>query len=71
MRSLLVFFFATLATVVSSTSIATSPTASGSKFGSVISRGRHRFDWDNVQYLYAFGDSYTFVQGTEGYANFR
>ncbi|KAK7048420.1 carbohydrate esterase family 16 protein [Favolaschia claudopus] len=28
------------------------------------------FDWDRVRYMYAFGDSYTFVQGTEGHANF-
>ncbi|KAF7365144.1 Carbohydrate esterase family 16 protein [Mycena venus] len=28
------------------------------------------FDWNNIRYMYAFGDSYTFVQGTEGHANF-
>ncbi|KAF9046391.1 hypothetical protein BJ165DRAFT_1403852 [Panaeolus papilionaceus] len=28
------------------------------------------FHWDNVKYVYAFGDSYSFVQGTLGYANF-
>ncbi|KDQ25587.1 hypothetical protein PLEOSDRAFT_1085077 [Pleurotus ostreatus PC15] len=29
-----------------------------------------RFDWDAIRYVYAFGDSYTFVQGTQGHANF-
>ncbi|PBK97763.1 hypothetical protein ARMGADRAFT_987678 [Armillaria gallica] len=29
-----------------------------------------KFDWDDVKYVYAFGDSYTFVQGTAGHANF-
>ncbi|KAJ8127580.1 hypothetical protein O1611_g6054 [Lasiodiplodia mahajangana] len=28
------------------------------------------FDWDETKYLIAFGDSYTFVQGTAGYTNF-
>ncbi|KAJ7819405.1 hypothetical protein B0H14DRAFT_2836751 [Mycena olivaceomarginata] len=28
------------------------------------------FNWDSIHYMYAFGDSYTFVQGTEGHANF-
>jgi len=28
------------------------------------------FSWRNVEFVYAFGDSYTFVQGTEGHANF-
>ncbi|KAJ7935723.1 hypothetical protein B0H13DRAFT_2227081 [Mycena leptocephala] len=28
------------------------------------------FDWDKIRYMYAFGDSYTFVQGTAGHANF-
>ncbi|EIM85979.1 uncharacterized protein STEHIDRAFT_131659 [Stereum hirsutum FP-91666 SS1] len=28
------------------------------------------FNWDTIKYFYAFGDSYTFVQGTEGLANF-
>ncbi|KAJ6605660.1 hypothetical protein B0H10DRAFT_2229019 [Mycena sp. CBHHK59/15] len=28
------------------------------------------FDWDSIRYMYAFGDSYTFVQGTVGHANF-
>ncbi|KAI8986232.1 hypothetical protein BD414DRAFT_488049 [Trametes punicea] len=30
----------------------------------------HQFNWDRTQYVYAFGDSYTFVQGTKGLANF-
>lgn len=29
------------------------------------------FDWSQVKYVYAFGDSYSFVQGTLGHANFR
>ena len=29
------------------------------------------FDWRSIEYVYAFGDSYTFVQGTRGHANFR
>ncbi|PPR05408.1 hypothetical protein CVT24_008022 [Panaeolus cyanescens] len=28
------------------------------------------FNWNNTKYVYAFGDSYSFVQGTRGYANF-
>ncbi|KAI0632044.1 hypothetical protein C8Q77DRAFT_1123536 [Trametes polyzona] len=30
----------------------------------------HGFNWDRTKYVYAFGDSYTFVQGTKGLANF-
>jgi hypothetical protein len=29
------------------------------------------FNWTVTKYVYAFGDSYTFVQGTRGLANFR
>ncbi|THH15035.1 hypothetical protein EW146_g5380 [Bondarzewia mesenterica] len=29
------------------------------------------FDWNAVKYVYAFGDSYSFVQGTAGHPNFR
>lgn len=29
------------------------------------------FNWTQTKYFYAFGDSYTFVQGTKGHANFR
>lgn len=29
------------------------------------------FDWDTVEVVYAFGDSYSFVQGRRGHANFR
>lgn len=29
------------------------------------------FSWDRIKYVYAFGDSYSFVQGTRGLANFR
>jgi hypothetical protein len=28
------------------------------------------FDWNSIEYVYAFGDSYTFVQGTAGYPNY-
>ncbi|KAK7056874.1 hypothetical protein VNI00_002591 [Paramarasmius palmivorus] len=28
------------------------------------------FSWDSVKYVYAFGDSYTFVQGVSGYPNY-
>ncbi|TFK40833.1 hypothetical protein BDQ12DRAFT_648133 [Crucibulum laeve] len=28
------------------------------------------FDWNAIKYVYAFGDSYSFVQGTDGHANF-
>ncbi|KDQ62303.1 carbohydrate esterase family 16 protein [Jaapia argillacea MUCL 33604] len=28
------------------------------------------FSWDKIKYFYAFGDSYTFVQGTLGYPNY-
>ncbi|KAF7587255.1 hypothetical protein BBP40_007494 [Aspergillus hancockii] len=34
------------------------------------STGKHGFDWDSIQYLIAFGDSYTYVQGTEGHQNY-
>lgn len=30
-----------------------------------------QFSWDRIKYVYAFGDSYSFVQGTHGHANFR
>ncbi|KAI0671001.1 hypothetical protein C8Q78DRAFT_830395 [Trametes maxima] len=30
----------------------------------------NQFNWDRTKYVYAFGDSYTFVQGTKGLANF-
>lgn len=30
-----------------------------------------QFNWGSIKYFYAFGDSYTFVQGTQGHANFR
>ncbi|KAF8158099.1 hypothetical protein B0H34DRAFT_845475 [Crassisporium funariophilum] len=31
---------------------------------------KQRFIWDQIKYVYAFGDSYSFVQGTHGFANF-
>ena len=30
-----------------------------------------RFNWNATKYVYAFGDSYTFVGGTQGYPSFR
>ncbi|KAJ7016644.1 hypothetical protein C8F04DRAFT_503417 [Mycena alexandri] len=30
----------------------------------------NEFDWDSIRYMYAFGDSYTFVAGTEGHPAF-
>ncbi|KAL4777818.1 hypothetical protein BDW60DRAFT_202695 [Aspergillus nidulans var. acristatus] len=35
-----------------------------------ITRSRHDFDWDSTRHLIAFGDSYTFIQGTHGYPNY-
>ena len=29
------------------------------------------FNWADIKQFFAFEDSYTFVQGTAGYANFR
>lgn len=37
---------------------------------SVLSTSARIFSWDNINYVYAFGDSYSFVQGTKGHANF-
>jgi hypothetical protein len=34
------------------------------------STGKHAFDWDATRYLLAFGDSYTYVQGTHGHQNY-
>lgn len=30
-----------------------------------LGTGRPKFDWDRIHYVYAFGDSYTFVQGKD------
>lgn len=30
-----------------------------------------KFNWDEIKFVHAFGDSYSFVQGTDGNANFR
>ncbi|KAI0350372.1 hypothetical protein OH77DRAFT_1431110 [Trametes cingulata] len=35
-----------------------------------VNAAAHKFNWDRTKYVYAFGDSYTFVQGTKGHANF-
>ena len=51
--------------------LACSSRAIGDEFGHVVSGGDGSFAWDEIQYVYAFGDSYTYVQGTEGLANFR
>ncbi|CAK5284159.1 unnamed protein product [Mycena citricolor] len=34
------------------------------------SQNAKQFDWNSIRYVHAFGDSYTFVQGTAGHANF-
>ncbi|KAF4155215.1 hypothetical protein CNMCM8927_008834 [Aspergillus lentulus] len=34
------------------------------------SSSKHAFDWDATKYLLAFGDSYTYVQGTHGHQNY-
>jgi hypothetical protein len=34
------------------------------------SRVPTKFNWNDISHVYAFGDSYTFVQGTRGLANF-
>ncbi|TRM64119.1 hypothetical protein BD626DRAFT_456576 [Schizophyllum amplum] len=39
-------------------------------FAARVSALAATFDWAQVQYVYAFGDSYSFVQGTRGYANY-
>ncbi|KAL1760358.1 hypothetical protein FB107DRAFT_202972 [Schizophyllum commune] len=39
-------------------------------FGSVAETIAASFDWSQVKYVYTFGDSYSFVQGTLGHANF-
>ncbi|KAF4617467.1 hypothetical protein D9613_006096 [Agrocybe pediades] len=31
---------------------------------------RPKFDWNRIKYVHAFGDSYSFVQGTRGHANY-
>ncbi|KAJ7644194.1 hypothetical protein FB45DRAFT_1020976 [Roridomyces roridus] len=36
----------------------------------VATAARNAFDWDSITHMYAFGDSYTFVGGTLGHANF-
>ncbi len=32
---------------------------------------RSDFNWGDIKYVYAFRDSYTFVEGKEGLVNFR
>lgn len=31
---------------------------------------RPKFDWNRIKFVHSFGDSYSFVQGTQGNANF-
>ncbi|KAL6234619.1 hypothetical protein BDW75DRAFT_160452 [Aspergillus navahoensis] len=33
-------------------------------------QSRHAFDWGSTRHLIAFGDSYTFIQGTHGHPNY-
>lgn len=54
----------------------TSLTVLSSAVGASLSRAaavgkKPEFNWTQTKYFYAFGDSYTFVQGTKGHANFR
>ncbi|KIJ54734.1 carbohydrate esterase family 16 protein [Sphaerobolus stellatus SS14] len=35
-----------------------------------VSAEKASFSWDKTRYVYAFGDSYTFVQGSSGHPNF-
>ncbi|EIW59682.1 uncharacterized protein TRAVEDRAFT_121791 [Trametes versicolor FP-101664 SS1] len=57
----LAFACATLACLASVLPAGAAPT---------IDSSRHIFNWDRTKYVYAFGDSYTFVQGTEGLTTF-
>ena len=43
--------------------------ATSGGYGTVVSRGD--FSWEDISFIYAFGDSYTFVQGSEGLDTFR
>ena len=36
-----------------------------------LATAKPQFQWDDIKYVYAFGDSYTFVEGKEGRVNFR
>lgn len=59
---ILAIAYATFAGLASILPASAAPTTDASK---------HTFNWDSTKYVYAFGDSYTFVQGTEGLATFR
>ncbi|KAH8104685.1 hypothetical protein BXZ70DRAFT_1005195 [Cristinia sonorae] len=39
-------------------------------FASVTTARQPHFNWHETRYVYAFGDSYTYIQGTEGRTNF-
>ncbi|KAL0573782.1 hypothetical protein V5O48_008169 [Marasmius crinis-equi] len=38
---------------------------------SLYAKPTNAFDFDSIKYVYAFGDSYSFVQGTAGYPGFN
>ncbi|KAI0070441.1 hypothetical protein K474DRAFT_1608680 [Panus rudis PR-1116 ss-1] len=40
------------------------------RVGAAYASVKPHFNWHTTKYVYAFGDSYTFVQGTKGHANF-
>lgn len=45
------------------------PREPSASYGTVIAKGD--FSWQDTSFIYAFGDSYTFVQGSEGLDTFR
>ncbi|CAL1712852.1 unnamed protein product [Somion occarium] len=40
------------------------------RVSAAVANPKPKFNWANTKYVYAFGDSYTFVGGTKGHANF-
>jgi hypothetical protein len=53
-----------LCTIFAAHSLAALPSQQGTD-------AKPSFNWDRIKYVHAFGDSYSFVQGTLGQANFR
>ena len=51
--------------------LAAAPPPGYNGFVTAAPASRSSFDWNAVKYVYAFGDSYSFVQGTTGFPNFR
>ncbi|KAM5533141.1 hypothetical protein V8D89_013189 [Ganoderma adspersum] len=49
---------------VLASAVGASPTAASA------ADAKPEFNWNQTKYFYAFGDSYTFVQGTKGHANY-